>query len=58
MKMFSAAVVFAAGASCAFAADVFREDFENGAGRWNLPSSQWSVVDGAGLDGSRALVLE
>ena len=24
----------------------------------NLPSKQWKVVDGAGLDGSRALVLE
>ena len=58
MKTFSATVVFAVGATCAFAADIFREDFEGGADRWKLPTSQWNVVDGAGLDGSRALVLE
>ena len=45
-------------APCASAADVFSEDFEHGAGRWHLPSKQWSVVDGEGLDGSRALALE
>ena len=44
--------------SCARAADVFSEDFEQGAGRWHLPSQQWSVADGEGLDGSRALALE
>jgi endonuclease/exonuclease/phosphatase family metal-dependent hydrolase len=37
---------------------IFSEDFEQGSRRWNLPSGQWKVVDGAGLDGSRALVLE
>ena len=58
MKTFSATVVLAVGATCAFAADIFREDFEGGADRWKLPTSQWNVVDGAGLDGSRALVLE
>ena len=45
-------------APCVFAADVFNEDFEQGAGRWHLPSKQWSVADGEGLDGSRALALE
>ena len=39
----------------ASAADIFTEDFELGAGPWHLPSAQWRVVDGAGLDGSRAL---
>ena len=42
----------------ALAADIFLDDFERGAGRWHLPSKQWSVVDGVGLDGSRALQLE
>ena len=51
-------VLAIAAASAAFASDIFSEDFENGADRWNLPASQWSVVEGAGLDGSKALVLE
>ena len=45
-------------ASCVFADEVFNDDFEHGAGRWRLPSKQWSVADGEGLDGSRALALE
>lgn len=45
-------------APCAFTDDAFNDDFEQGAGRWNLPSRQWSVADGEGLDGSRALALE
>ena len=45
-------------APCVRAADVFSEDFEQGAGRWHLPSKQWRVVEGEGLDGSRALALE
>ena len=32
----------------ASAADTFSEDFENGTGRWHLPSAQWRVEDGAG----------
>ena len=42
----------------ASAADTFSEDFENGTGRWHLPSAQWRVEDGAGLDGTKCLVLE
>lgn len=40
------------------ASDAFNEDFEKGAGRWHLPSAQWRVEYGAGLDGSKGLVLE
>ena len=46
----------ARGAVCA--ADTFIDDFENGAERWHLPSAQWRVEDGAGLDGTKGLVLE
>ena len=46
----------ARGAVCA--ADTFIADFENGAERWHLPSAQWRVEDGAGLDGTKGLVLE
>ena len=53
-----AAVTILSGGLSTFAADIFRDDFESGADRWNPPSGQWKVVDGAGLDGSRALVLE
>lgn len=54
-------VVFASAIAvtvAAFAADVFTEDFEKGADRWHLPSAQWRVEDGAGLDGTKGLVLE
>ena len=50
--------VLLVGAPRVVAADIFFDDFERGAGRWHLPSRQWSVVDGVGLDGSRALQLE
>ena len=50
---------FALGAACAAsAADVFTEDFEKDADRWHLPSVQWRVEEGAGLDGTKGLVLE
>ena len=55
--MLSSAVLLV-GAPRVVAADIFLDDFEQGAGRWHLPSRQWSLVDGAGLDGSRALQLE
>ena len=42
----------------ASAADTFSEDFENGTGRWHLPSAQWRVEDGAGRNGTKGLVLE
>ena len=51
-------VTLLAVAPSALATDIFLDDFERGAGRWHLPSKQWSVVDGVGLDGSRALQLE
>ena len=48
----------AAAAVSAFAANTFTEDFEKGADRWHLPSAQWHVENGAGLDGTKGLVLE
>ena len=47
-------------ATAAVAQDaVFRDDFENGLGRWQTNHPQmWKVVDGAGEDGSKALVFE
>ncbi len=56
MAGFAALSALACGAVCA--ADTFNDDFENGAERWNLPSAQWRVEDGAGLDGTKGLVLE
>lgn len=38
---------------------VFKDDFENGLGRWQTNHPQmWKVVNGAGEDGSKALVFE
>ena len=56
--LFLSIAVLLVGVPRAVAIDIFLDDFERGAGRWNLPSRQWSVVDGIGLDGSRALQLE
>ena len=33
-------------------------DFEKGAAGWKLPDGLWSVIDGAGVKGSKAIVVD